>query len=545
MKKLNWIDFYLLNVNKGLVSQLKPITTTDTFAGMTKNFHPEGLYSTEIFGPIGKEDRDNNFAYIDVKLDIISPTVALGLFSLKSLYEDICSGRRYATWNEKEKDFEPALPSDPGADTGYTFFISHYGDLTPKRNDSLRRDDTLDFFFKFRPVSLSRYVLVMPAGLRDLMVRQDGRDQEDEINPVYRRLITLARTVSERAAHSTITDPVRWKLQETFNEIWMHFFTLMDGKRGYARSKVTSRKVMNGTRNVLSSFSVGSELMGGADQIRATDTRQGLFQSLKSLLPVAQYQIRERYLSNIRAGDGNLYGVNTKTLKREFLEVPGKVYDLFSTDDGIETLINRLEDRESRHKPVMIDDSHYVALIYSDEDAFKIFYDIDELPSDMDRKYVSGITLAELLYLSGYDVWNDYFTFVTRYPVAGRGSTYSSTIRLETTSPATLKHEINDDWSDYKDKTKPALSFPRRDITDFVESMAVHPSRLAGLGGDHDGDMTSSNAVFSEESLEENRKWVRSRNYWFDTNGRFKMTPTNDVTDRTFAALLKAPVKRN
>lgn len=545
MKKLNWIDFYLLNVSKGLVSNLKPITTTDTFAGMTKNFHPEGLYSTEIFGPIGKETRDEQFAYIDMKLDIMSPTVALGLFSLKALYEDICSGRRYATWDEKEKDFEPALPSDAGADTGYTFFIKHFNELTPKRNDSLRRDDTLDFFFKFRPVALSRYALVYPAGLRDLMVRQDGRDQEDEVNPIYRRLITLARTVSERSANSPITDPVKWKLQQTFNEIWMYFFTNMDGKRGYARSKVTSRKVMNGTRNVLSSFSVGSELMGAPNQVRATDTRQGLLQSLKSLLPVAQFNIRERYLSNIRAGDGNLYGVNTKTLKREFLEVPGKVYDLFSTDDGIETLINRLEDRDARHKPVMVDETHYAALIYSDDDAFKVFYDIDELPKDMDKKYVSGITLAELLYLSGYDLWNDYFTFVTRYPVAGRGSTYSSTIRLETTAPSVVKYEINDGWSEYKDKTRPALSFPRRDIVDFVESMAVHPSRLAGLGGDHDGDMTSSNAVFSEESLEENRKWMLSRNYWFDTNGRFKMTPTNDVTSRTFAALLKAPVKRN
>lgn len=74
--------------------------------------------------------------------------------------------------------------------------------------------------------------------------------------------------------------------------------------------------------------------------------------------------------------------------------------------------------------------------------------------------------------------------------------------------------------------------------------MAVHPSRLGGLGGDYDGDMTSSNAIMSEEALEENRKWLDSREYWFDTSGRFKMNPTNDVIDRTLAALLKPPVKR-
>lgn len=38
MRKLNWVDFYLLNVNKSLVSHLKPVTTTDTFQGLTKTF---------------------------------------------------------------------------------------------------------------------------------------------------------------------------------------------------------------------------------------------------------------------------------------------------------------------------------------------------------------------------------------------------------------------------------------------------------------------------------------------------------------------------
>ncbi|MCU6316608.1 hypothetical protein KWH52_18075, partial [Proteus mirabilis] len=97
--------------------------------------------------------------------------------------------------------------------------------------------------------------------------------------------------------------------------------------------------------------------MGREDAIRPTDTKIGLYQGLKALLPVAQYQIRERYLGNIRAGDGNLYGINTKTLKREFLEVGGRVYDTFTTDDGIETLINRMEARELRHQPLMINNT--------------------------------------------------------------------------------------------------------------------------------------------------------------------------------------------
>ncbi|HGB2018948.1 TPA: hypothetical protein ACIUH2_000021 [Salmonella enterica subsp. enterica serovar Wangata] len=539
MNKLNWVDFYLLNVNKSLVSRLRPVTTTDTFQGLTKNFHPEGLYSTEIFGLTGSEARDSTFSYIDIKLDIISPTVCLALFQLKQLYEEICSGKRYATWSEKEKDFEPALPGDAGADTGFNFFLSHYNDLKPGRNESLQRDETVDFFEKFRPVSLSRYVLVLPAGLRDLVVRQDGREQEEEIGGLYRRLISLARAIPDRATRVELTNPVRWKLQQTFNEIWMYFFNIQDGKGGFQRRKVTSRKLMNGTRNVLSSFSTGSKCMGREDAIRPTDTKIGLYQGLKALLPVAQYQIRERYLGNIRAGDGNLYGVNTKTLKREFLEVGGRVYDTFTTDDGIETLINRMEARELRHQPLMINDTHYVALVYQDNKHFKVFYDIDELPKTFDRKKVHGMTLVELLYLSGYDLWNNYFGFVTRYPVTGRGSTYSSTIRLETTTSSLYLKELEDDWE--TEKPRGAISYPDRSVPTFVESMAPHPSRLGGLGGDYDGDTGSLNAPMSEEALEENRNWVHSKNYWFDSDGNFKINPVNNVIKRATQALLKNP----
>lgn len=537
MKKLNWVDFYLLNINKSLVANYPQVTTTDTYVGMTKNFHPEGLYSTEIFGLTGSSARDSSWAYIDVKLDVISPTVCIGLFGLKQLYEEVCSSKRFAIWNDKIKDFEPAMPGDPGAETGYGFFIKHINDLQPARNDSLRRSDTLDFFEKFRQYCVSRYVLVLPAGLRELVQRENAPDQEDEVAGMYRNLISLARAVPDRGLKTELTDPLRWKIQQKYNEIWMYFFNIMDGKGGFGRRKVTSRKLQNGTRNVLSSFSTGSKVMGREDQIRATDTRIGLYQGLKAMLPVAQFNIRERYLANIKAGDGNLYGVNKKTLKRELLEVPGRVFDLFTTDDGIEKLINRLESVDERHKEVMIDKDHYVALIYQDKRYFKVFYDIEDLPDGFDKKYVRGISLAELLYLSGYEQWNDYFMFVTRYPITGRGSTYSSTIRLETTVSSFYLKELEDDW--LNTKAKGAISFPDRNVRTWVESMSPHPTRIKGLGGDYDGDTGSGNVPFSLEANEENRRWVRSKNYWFSTDGKFKVVVESDVVSRAVDALLR------
>lgn len=540
MSNISYIDFYLLNVNKQYVGSMPQVTSVDTFMGMTKNFHPEGIYSTEIYGPVGSQERDETFAYIDVKIPIISPVVCRSLFELKKLYQEICASTRYAVWDSKKKDFEPANPGDPGADTGYLFFISHYDELKPARNDSSRRDGTLDFFEKFRDIALSRYVLTLPAGLRDMIIDGDS-DQEEEIGQHYRKLLTLSRAIPERGAPTRLTDAARWKLQQTFNDIYLYFFDFMNGKKGYNRGKVTSRKIVNGTRNVISSFKSGSVKMDGVDALRPTDTVVGLYQGLKALLPVAQHHIRTRYISKTLAGDGNMYGVNKKTLKREFLEVDSDVYDMFSTDEGVEKLINKFTDHDARHAPVMIDKDHYLALIYQDETQFKIFFDISELPDGYDKSKVTGLTLAELLYLSGYNVWNDYFLFVTRYPVTGQGSTYSSTIRLETTASTKVKYELTDGWELIEDKEHAAIAFPRRDINEFVTSMAPHPTRINGLGADFDGDTSSGNGIMSEEALEENRKILNSKHYWFNADGSMKITLTNDVIDRTLFALLKEP----
>ncbi|WP_228493094.1 hypothetical protein, partial [Pseudomonas aeruginosa] len=64
----------------------KPITSTDSFEGMTQNLNDDGLFSLDIFGKLGSKQRDNTEAYIDVKLPIFNPTYLKALIQIKSLY---------------------------------------------------------------------------------------------------------------------------------------------------------------------------------------------------------------------------------------------------------------------------------------------------------------------------------------------------------------------------------------------------------------------------------------------------------------------------
>lgn len=538
MAKINWLTFYLLNVDRMLVSRLRPTTTLDTYVGATNEFHDDGLYSTLTFGPVGSEVRDEKFSYIDLGIEIISPVIAMTLFELKRLYKDIMSGKRYATWNDEIKDFEPANPGDAEADTGYTFFLKHYKELTPKATGSLIRQDSVDVFNKFRDIALSQYVLVMPAGLRDLVVK-DGRPQEDEINKYYRKLIATSRAIPKGSSkNSPLTDNVRWKLQNFFIEIYKYVFNIFDGKKGYMRGKVAARALQNGTRNVLSSMDASSEVMGRADALRPTDTLMGLFQGLKSILPVAIHAIRSKYLPEIDAGNGHLYLINPKTLKRERVLVNSESYDKFTTDEGIEKLINSQRHMTDRHSPVKVD-GMYVALIYIKKDKFRVFFDISQLPDGFDKKDVYPISYTELLYLSGYDKWNDYFSVITRYPVAGQGSTYSSTMRVTTTARTSMKYELAEDWEHTFEK--PAIDFPDRSVAEFVSSMAPHPSRIKAMVADFDGDTGSADSVYTDEALAENRNMLHTASYWVTGDSKPTIQIDNDIVNRTLHNLLGEP----
>lgn len=519
---------------------MRPTTALDIYQGATKNFHPDGLYSVETFGSYGTPQRDEIFSYININAEIISPMVAFSLFELKRLYKDIMSGTRHAVWDAAEKDFFPAAPGDDGADTGYSFFIKHYKELTPKENKSHNRQDNIDLLNLYRDISLSQYVLVLPAGLRDIEITDGGLDKEDDLNKLYKRLLSTSRMVPDvsNKNHKSL-DTTRWLLQKCFNDIFKYIFDIEDGKKGFERGKWTQRNITNGTRNVLSSMDASSLVMGVSGAIRPTDIVVGMVQGLRALLPVAIHAVRTKFSESIDAGNGYLYLIDKKTFKREREMVSAKEYDAIISDEGIESLIINYRYMEDPHHPVIIADK-YVALVYSKGDKFKILYDIDELPKGFERKYVKPISYIELLYLSGYDKWNKYFMFFTRYPVAGNGSTYPSSIRLETTVKSSIKYELDDSWVTYNQN--PAASYPDSEINEFVNSMAPNPTRVSQAQADFDGDTGSGDAVYTDESIQEIKEKIDSPSYWTTINGKMSIDIETDIIVLTLHNLLGDPL---
>lgn len=466
------------------LQNLRPVTSLDYFENANGNLHPDGLFSTEIFGRIGDEVRDRKFSYIDLGTTILHPAVWKILVQLKSLYQGIASRALYATWDEKQKDFVAA--NELTGETGYAFFMKHWKKIDYHRTKSTLRDARIKVLDKYKDIAEINRVLVLPAGLRDIEQGDDGRPVVGEVNTYYRKLIAVSRTIVDtHSSDPSILDLPRFVLQQTYNEVYDYFTNLLSGKKGFVQRRWGARRIASGTRNVISSMNASSALLGGRRAPKFDDTIVGLFEGLVSILPVAVFQLKNKYVGPIFSyGNGQAKLVDPKTLKGVVTDVSVTEFDRWTTNEGVERVINGYRDLDRRKKPVKVD-NFYLALIYRGPDkTFRIFSGIEELPKGFDRKYVHPIDYTELLYLSGYEVWNTFYGFVTRYPITGTGSIFPSSMYIKTTTQGEERRELGEDWLPLKGDRFEALEFPRADLHTFVDSLVIASVRLAGLGAD-------------------------------------------------------------
>lgn len=523
-------ELWLMDLNDERVKYVKPVSSLDIYDGASVNFHPDGLYSVDIFGHVGTYERDNTLSYIDLKVPILMPKVYKDLIRLKGLYEGILSGKELAIFDEEIKDF--VSDTSEKASTGYSFFMSRYKDIVFKKTKSPSRHDRVEFIEKYRKRPTTTRAVVIPAGLRDVEI-DNGRTTKHEINDLYYRLISISNTIYlVDNDTSSVYDLQKYSLTKTYLEIHDLIESMLSGKKGFLLNKFGSRAIHHGTRNVLSAMSTSSERLGAPNAPSFDSTVFGFFQVIKSLAPIAIHLLKTRYLSRVfYEGESSVYLINKKTLHKELVDISSLTRDTWTTKEGLTKVINSFIEVEARHRYVTIEDNYYPLLIYKGDDkTFKILYDIDELPSHLDKKKVTPITLCELLYLHGYDRWNKYLTNVVRYPIADAESNYPSRIYVKTTVISEVRTELNDNF-EIDEESKQALEFPRSDVKSFYNTMAPHTTRLVGLGADFDGDTGSGTTVMTTEAIEELERFLASRNAWVTPAGRMRASCAYDTTN--------------
>lgn len=484
MKRLSTaFNLSLMYLTPPMLSNVGQVTVLDSTDGASTDFHPKGIYSTEIFGRVGDERRSYRFGYIDIKAEIFHPLIYTSIVKLKKMYGDIMAGKVYALWNEAEKDFIKATPAT-GARTGYAFFLEHWREIKYRESKSSSRMDMINLIEKNKDIALTSKILVMPAGLRDLEIDEFGRRSEDEVNALYRRFINLSNVIVESsiAINPEVINKPRMDMQLNFCALYDMIESLIKGKKKLFLGKVASRRIFNGTRNVITAMNTSVIELGGAGAPDFNSSIIGMYQYLMATLPVSTAQVRE--FLNPMFPDINMPAnlVDPKTLQRREVFLSSRHYDRWATNEGIEKVIGSFKEETLRDKPLRID-GYYLGLLYLGPDGtFSVFGDIRELPPERSKEHVRPLTLVDLMYISVYTHFNKYPAFITRYPVTGVGSIYPSKTHLRVTVAFEKRKRLDQDWNLMDDEWT-AYEFPIQGSA-FINSLIPHSAHLKKLGAD-------------------------------------------------------------
>lgn len=461
---------------------IKEITTSQTMETSSNVFHKEGLFSNEIFGLPGTPIRSTQLAYINLRIPVLHPLVYQQYCKLRALYKDIMDGKTYVVFDNKEGDFVISNPTE--GSTGYEYFIQHVDKLKLSDRDSDRRKIRLDLINKYgKSNNLLQYWLVMPAGLRDYSVDEDGRPNENEINTLYRKLISVSTMLSSfkiTPKDYYLYDKIRLKIQKTLLEIYEYIVSMLDGKSKFIQGKWAKRAVMYGTRNVISPFTPNIHNLNDTHSPSINHTIIGLYQYLKSILPVTTNRFINNVTNRVFTNDVNEARVlDIESKKYKIKQIDIKIKEKWFTMDGVNDLLEKLRYDDTILQPVKLD-KDYLFYIYDNNNSITIIRDNDDIKEDMDYNKLRPITYGELFYIACYDILGKYPGFVTRYPVTGLGSIYPSYTYVKSTVKGRkvklIDKLINIDMIEY-----PILK------EKWYRSMAPNTNRIKLLGADFDG----------------------------------------------------------
>jgi len=522
---------------------VQQVTSLDVAEGPGGNFHEDGLFSTRIFGRVGDPARDATFGYIDLRIPVFHPIIFKTLIKLKSFYGDIMASREFAVWNEAQAEFIKS--NELEGQTGLSFFMQHYPKIQWVKNNSHIRNLRIDLLEKYKDQALVRYLIVMPAGLRDAEVESDGRLSMDEINEYYQGVLILTRNYPDHInprEDMSIYDRTRYGVMMRFLAIYDHIENLLSGKGGFIQSRWASRRVFNGTRNVISSLDAGAVDLDASNRPKFNDTVVGIYQASAACKPKVVYGLKQSIVAEIFDTSSNrVQLVNKESLALEWVEVGNDDMDFWATDAGLEQVVDTLSEIARRTQAIEVA-GHYLALVYVDDrNQYRIFRDIRELPEGFDRRFVRPITWVELIYLANLDMWRQISAFVTRYPVEKLNSSYPSKQYVRTTVKAELRCELGPNWEQTGRK---ALEYPIFELNkpaQFHDSTSVSAARLAGLGADFDGDTVSYNAIYSDEAIAETDRFFKTRAAYIQAEGGLSASVAVDTLDLTLRYITGDP----
>ncbi len=517
--------------------KIQPITSATIFEANSKTFHPDGLFSEQIFGTITSLERFTTFGYINLNARLIHPIIYAEIIARRKLYTGIMAGNKLCRWDNSIHDFVLADESDKKADTGYSFFISHFPKIAKKEATSVKAKTKLTLLEKYKDsIFVSKY-LVLPAGLRDIKLTT-ARLAQDDINKSYLALVSLTSALTDHSlSEDKVFDGIKYNIQLKLHEVFQHIYTMMKGKGGFLQGHYAKRKVVYSTRNVASVMLVKGDDPTDPTMLSVNDAAVPLLNTIKAFQPFFVKFIKRDLYGEVLTKEGleNVPLTDTTTFETKYVEVKPAELRKYTDSKEIDRIINRFKHVGFRSSPVGMIDSkgtqYCLLVVYIDGTDIYIGKNKDELQQLVEGNNgsfvldkVRPLSWAEAMYIAALYITKGKHVLIARYPITGEESMFLSKV-----VPMSTIKTINGKIHFNGVAVKEALRYPI-DGEIYTESISVSSSRLRGLGADFDGDMLNCIGLWSEEANKEAADHLSSIYNVVDANFKLNFDTTSDIT---------------
>jgi hypothetical protein len=490
------------------VNQLRQVTAPNFF-------EPDGsptvtgLFSADIFGRLGSEDRRRRWAYIDLGGRFLHPLIYKTCSQLDRKFPEVVAGfRRLRLTRSGEPQEVPE--EEEGGFTGIDGLYEHWSEIRWGRAESGHRAERVGLLRAIpRELAFISKWPVMPALFRDVDTTVGGAIKEvPPINYLYAQLITGAPSV---ISGLTFVDGGRKKrAQEGLLAIHRASLELLAGKRGLIQDRLLGKYTDYSVRSVLSGPKVASERPGDQEvPFGALGVPLHLYVNMMQpfVLKLLAEQFRPflagQEVFQVRKSDGSLGTI----------EVPADVRKVVGPELFKKWISTFLRSQENRLDVLAVPGPRGTP--------FRIpLYD---------QWLGRPTTLIDLMYVTASKIAVDKYVMFTRYPVEDfRAPHFARPVLLTTERTRTQS------VGDVEYKNYPVIDNPLR----WVDSLRINNSYTAAMGADYDGDTIRVIGLFTQEANEEARKLIEKPTNFCDGQGAPSRKLGNEAV-LTFYALTK------
>lgn len=480
----------ILDVDEFIKSRGLKEVTNPIFFNIGNIPTDDGLFSYEIFGPLGSKQRQKEFAFIYLNGRFLHPVMYKMLTQMDRRIISIINGSKFF----KIDDLGNLVEDSENGETGLTFLYNNFEKIKFKETDAVSRGEKIKLLKKLNKNQIFiDKIVVIPAFLRDFNPnKSNGSGEVDEINDMYTKIIRIASGLNDNSSFSFITNNSRAALQTEIVNIYDNLTGMIAKKEGLIHKALLGKSVDYATRSVISTQMVAKQTYKDMT-VPFGSTGVPLGQVCVLFYPFFNHWIsnfieeNEEEIANVLDEEGNK--VYIPNVKEQFSE------------DKIKKLLNTYwRNPEKRFETIRIKDKNGKE------------YPLEFMKEDLHRTF----TLIDLLYIAAYDIVSDKHVYVTRYPVTNSQRIYPSRITIMTTTETT---EMQFEDKFLKNYPKVISDYPCEE-TLFVDTTVMNNLTIGAMGADFDGDTISLRAVFTVEANKEAEELIKKKTMFVDQTGR-------------------------